>query len=531
MIIMEDPKLTVLITTSGKGTRLGNLTSFTNKSLVRIGKKPALSYIIESYPRNTEFVITTGYYGSHVSQFLQIAHKDRDIKIVNVDRYEGDGSSLLASMFAAKHLLQKRFVFHCCDSIISQSESLELNENWCFSSKSKSAEHYRTHDVRDGDVVCIKEKGESYTELAHVGVIGVKNYKEFWKNAENLIKNFPNDQSLSDCHVVNNLIKSGFKFKSRSCEWLDIGNIKSLQDARKNINDKFEILDKDDESIFIFDEKFVVKFFHNVNSVTNRVERLKQLGKFGPKLIAHTENFYSYEYIKGIEASKIKSEQELTRLINDLFDNFWIYQNQDYNFQNSVRKFYIDKTIDRAELFYNKSSFRDQTVYVNGKKIDKLSDLIKRIPDEVLVTLYSYRFHGDLVLDNIIVGDKTKLIDWRQDFCGNISDGDIYYDLAKFNHSLVINHEIVSKGLFTYQENNKSKTKSVSVDILQKHLHSSFKNKFKEIVESKNLCYNKVELISALIWINMSPLHDIEFGKFLYYFGLYKLNEAIDKLQ
>ena len=36
----------VLITASGLGSRLGNLTKFTNKGLVRIGKKPALSYII-----------------------------------------------------------------------------------------------------------------------------------------------------------------------------------------------------------------------------------------------------------------------------------------------------------------------------------------------------------------------------------------------------------------------------------------------------------------------------------------------------
>ena len=40
----------VLITTSGIGSRLGNLTEYTNKGLVRVGKKPSISYIIESYP-------------------------------------------------------------------------------------------------------------------------------------------------------------------------------------------------------------------------------------------------------------------------------------------------------------------------------------------------------------------------------------------------------------------------------------------------------------------------------------------------
>ena len=53
----------VLITASGLGSRLGNLTKFTNKGLVRIGKKPALSYIIESYPDDVEFVVTLGHYG------------------------------------------------------------------------------------------------------------------------------------------------------------------------------------------------------------------------------------------------------------------------------------------------------------------------------------------------------------------------------------------------------------------------------------------------------------------------------------
>ena len=47
---MDVSKTTVLITTSGTGNRLGNLTKFTNKSLVRVGEKPSISYIIESYP-------------------------------------------------------------------------------------------------------------------------------------------------------------------------------------------------------------------------------------------------------------------------------------------------------------------------------------------------------------------------------------------------------------------------------------------------------------------------------------------------
>ncbi len=62
----------VLITTSGLGSRLGNLTDYTNKCLVRVADKPAISYIVESYPKDTKFIITLGHYGNHVRQFLQL---------------------------------------------------------------------------------------------------------------------------------------------------------------------------------------------------------------------------------------------------------------------------------------------------------------------------------------------------------------------------------------------------------------------------------------------------------------------------
>ena len=102
---MDVSKTTVLITTSGTGNRLGNLTKFTNKSLVRVGEKPAISYIIESYPKDTEFVITTGYYGNHIKQYLKLAYPEKSFTFCDVDRFEGNGSSLLYSMYCGLYLL------------------------------------------------------------------------------------------------------------------------------------------------------------------------------------------------------------------------------------------------------------------------------------------------------------------------------------------------------------------------------------------------------------------------------------------
>ena len=100
----------VLITTSGIGSRLGEITDFTNKSLVRIGNQPVLSHIIESYPLDTEFVITLGHFGSHVKQFLLLAYPDKNFEFVHVDKFKGEGSSLGYSLLQAEEKLQCPFL-------------------------------------------------------------------------------------------------------------------------------------------------------------------------------------------------------------------------------------------------------------------------------------------------------------------------------------------------------------------------------------------------------------------------------------
>ena len=88
----------VVITCSGLGSRLGEYTEYTNKSLVRVGKKAVISHIIDSYPAYTNFVITLGHYGDHVKQYIDIAHPELKVEFVNVENYHGKGSSLGRSL-------------------------------------------------------------------------------------------------------------------------------------------------------------------------------------------------------------------------------------------------------------------------------------------------------------------------------------------------------------------------------------------------------------------------------------------------
>lgn len=538
---MDANKKTVLITTSGTGNRLGELTKYTNKSLVRIGKKPAISYIIESYPDNTDFVITTGYYGDHVKQYLKLAYPNKNFTFCNVDKFEGKGSSLLYSMYCAKQHLQTPFIFHACDTVLAEKPAIEQphvvypynDVNWCASAYTTHSEHYRTHKLLQGvpRIVGIDEKGSSENTHGHIGISRIKDYELFWNITEDLLNNFVEDQSLSDCHVINKMIETGAVFEPwfiATKNWLDIGNISSLNHARENIPDKFHILDKNNESIFIFNNS-VIKFFHDKKVITHRVERLKYLKSLGPKLQNYTENFYKYEYINGTEASHIVNVYEFKKLLNNL-NEYWTPIETNESFVEKTKKFYVDKTKERATQFLTTNKIKDQAVFINGILIPKFSDLLNELPLDLITTDKKYYFHGDCVLDNLIITPENavRFIDWRQDFCGDTNGGDIYYDLGKLLHSLTINHDIVSKNLFSYKESEVNGVKHIQVDILRKASHVEFEKIFIKFASDNNFDIKRINIIKSLIWINMSPLHHYPFNHFLYYYGLLNLNNVIN---
>ena len=140
---MEEYK--VLLTTSGIGSRLGTLTNFTNKSLVRISDKPAISHIIEYYPKNIPFVVTIGHFGSYVRQFLKLAYPDRDFTFVDIDKFEGPGSSLGYSILQAKNELQCPFIFHASDTILTKNDiPIGVDSNWCVGSHQDDSSQYST---------------------------------------------------------------------------------------------------------------------------------------------------------------------------------------------------------------------------------------------------------------------------------------------------------------------------------------------------------------------------------------------------
>lgn len=510
----------VLLTTSGLGSRLGNLTKFTNKSLVRVGDKPVISHIIESYPQDVEFVVTLGHYGSHVKQYLTLAHSDRNITFVEVDNYMGEGSSLLYSISLCEEHLQCPFVFHACDTLLPKDyiSCIDFSTNWSIGGVGDNSQSYRTLNCLNGKISSINEKGEQNFDYVYVGVSGFKDYQSFWSACKSILKSVKTSD-LSDCHVIRKM--NDFSVVSLD-DWYDIGNIDALKRTRSKIKGTIRVLDKEDENIFVFKD-FVIKFLHNKKICYDRVLRSKSLSGLTPKLLDSTENFYKYEYVVADLLSDSINRIKFSKLLNWAKENLWVSKEQK-NFYDNALSFYKNKTLMRIEKFLDKHNLSDEVDYINGIEVPKIRDLVSQINFEDIIGKEPTGFHGDFILDNILTSESFTLIDWRQDFNGIIESGDMNYDLAKLNHNLVLNHDMLYHNYFEIDF-----SKGITCDVHVKKSLIECKDILKTFCEENDINFNSIEILTALIWINMSPLHEHPLDMFLYYFGKYNLFLALSK--
>lgn len=525
-MIMKD-QLDVLITCSGLGSRLGEITNYTNKSLVRIGARPALSWIIDSYPIDVRFVLTVGHYADHVRQYVSMAYPNRIIDVVDVDKFEGKGSSLAYSMLCAKSRLKKEFVFHACDTITDVHTNTEENCVWV-SKENDSTGNYRTVLLDGARLKHIQEKGDTASSEAYIGKCYIKDYKQFWNSLEDVYAaKGLEDSSLSDCHAINSMLHNGLGFEvKKSNEWTDIGNLASLAQARKKNRENINVLDKPEESIFFIEDK-VIKFFYDEKIVDSRVKRTKYLSGTTPPIVAFSKNFYAYTKADGEILSRHKNfnDKIMMNLLDWADQRLWKSRST-LDHSNTCKEFYVEKTKGRIKKYLSDRRIEDKTTSINGTFVPDAMSLIDQAQSVLLNDCRASLFHGDFILENILMDSHGHftLLDWRQDFSGELQFGDAYYDISKLNHNLTVNHDIINEGLYNYKNDVHG---NVSVDIMCSKKLLDAKEVLLKFCDNSGYNRKKVELLTAIIWINMSPLHDKKFGDFLFNFGKYNLLRAI----
>ena len=262
---------TVCIPTAGTGSRLGTATKYLNKSLVQINNKPIISHIIENFDERASFVIAVGHKGKDVKDYLDFAHPTLNITTVDIDPFEGPGSSLGKTLSLTESYLQEPFIFCSCDTITNEFP-FNLDSNWLGWDLVKDNSSYRTLTINEqNNIEAIHEKLESESQKAYIGLAGIKDYKIFWENFNNINEKIRSKGEVSGFNLEN------MNFEGVKFEWFDTGNPYQLSKARNKFKtNEVSVLPKENEKIWFTNTK-VIKFSTDKNFITKRVGREKLL--------------------------------------------------------------------------------------------------------------------------------------------------------------------------------------------------------------------------------------------------------------
>jgi NDP-sugar pyrophosphorylase family protein len=514
--------MNVLIPTSGTGSRLCHFTKYTNKSLVKVGDRYAICHIIESYPEDTRFVITLGYYGNHVKDFLDLAYPTKQIEYVWVDLYEGEGSSLGYSILKASHLLQCPFVFHCCDTI-NMEPIRACTNNTLYVSKNDDSKSYATICTTNVTISAVQEKGATNFDYIYNGIAYIHDYTIFWSTLNKLYADNLYNQSLSDIHVYQSMVHTHrFNFHVLDKVY-DTGNLTSYSNLQDYFPSSYSILDKSNESLCFFKDR-VIKFINDKDINTKRVLRGKSLGELAPTILESRDNFILMRFVNGTILSEYKGYGELSRLLNWAQTHVWIHPITDERFMESCHNFYYKKTIDRISKLPDLDS---EKMIVNSINVGSILSLLDKIEYTQLYTSTFTQFHGDFILDNIIrePNGSYKLLDWRHEFDKEIYSGDCYYDLAKLHHNIIFNHKNIVNNLYTIEEDKDT----IYVDLKCNYMLMRQLNDYTKFIQENKYNEYKIKVLTALIWLNMAPLYEGSLRTFLFYFGKFNLYLAIQE--
>jgi len=510
-ISWEHAKPVVCIIAAGTGSRLGDMGKICHKTLLPLNNKAIISYLIEKFD-DCDIVIAIGYLKEQIREYVNLFHSDRNIKFIEVDTYSGGGSGTAHSLECCRQELQKPFYFCVSDFYTTNDiqNSGFLQKNWISISDTNEPDKYSTVKVTNGVIEKLIDKDQNGYDKAFTGIFYMYDYELFW----NQFDKYVNDRK-SVIDVFKDIKK--FNFEAKRIDMSDMGSC-SLY---------FELLDKyEGKNLHLHKKKYENKYIKDdifikageKNKINKLFSRYQHLQEHVPKLLFKGDHFYSYEYFPGKTLYEINNKQTYLEFLAWFEYNFCKKISASMEYKHYAREFYYNKTNNRVTLFKsnNDFSYLDNINVINDKRILKLDDYLNQIDWEDLYNIIPTRlFHGDLQFDNIIYdGTDFKLIDWREDFGDNIECGDLYYDFAKLYGGMILNYSKMKNNKnFSFIINDhsavlKNYDDEILIDILN--------NEMVSLIKRNNLDQKKIKLLTAIIFLNMSPLHVNNFDKFVF---------------
>ena len=511
---MKIIKTTVVIPTAGYGSRMGNYTKDLNKALLPFKDKPVLAHIIDSFSKDSKFIIPVGYLKEQIIDFCTVAYSDRDITFVHVDDWTSDKSGTGYTLLQCKDFINSPFWYVPCDTYFEQSVIEVVRNKDCYFVKSvpeKDTHLYTMFDKNNSfHIHDIKFKESTpATWSAFTGLMYIVDYDDFFTRLE---------QSNSNEFI--GIIKLGSDTALLST-WLDFGN-PDVYKTELSKSQKFDFTKKD-ELTYICNNR-VVKWWLDNSVAKKKYDKVSANPNVFPSNCQHSGNYIAYDFFPGKTLYEFNNPVAFAELLNWLEKSVW--KPVDADIQQAAIEFYKTKSLQRIAKFLEKYPNIKNVTNIDGVAVKDYTYYLNKIDWEYLATVTRPGFlHGDLQFDNIVISDsgEFKIIDWRHEFAGIVEYGDIYYDLAKMAGGFIINYANIKEHNFNIEIDNNNVTLSIpNID----HI-TSYQRKLKEFILKNEFDYDKVQQLIPIIFWNMSPLHSAPFDLFLWYLGIKLFEENL----
>ena len=508
------------ILAAGRGTRNNHIVGL-HKALLPLENKPVISHIIDKLDKSVEIVIAVGYKSEQIKTYMSLVHSDKKITYIDVDNFDGIGSGPGYSLLCCKQELQEPFVFTSVDTLVGEDiDLMSIDENWLGVSPVEKEDSLNYCLVNGSKYLDNLYYGTG--DSAYIGMAGIYDYESFWDSLEN-------HKIVKDEYQVIHGFDGLEHMKLINFTWYDTGNNQSYIETKKVFcNDV--VANKSDEAIFI-DNKKVIKYFDDNQKVSKRIKRAEYLNGNSPKIESVNDNMYAYDFVKGDLLSNIYDESLMWEFLSYCKSNLWLHTEKNNTFLDNCKEMYETKTKSRVKSLSGTEI--DNIKTVNGIEVKPIEEMLDDIDwSKFYADSIPTLFHGDLQPENILFDFEKKkfvLIDWRQQFGDSLKVGDVYYDLAKLYHAIMINGQTILQDMFDCKINGNE----ASVSFYAKSNLVFLNEIFREFCHKNDYKWINVELLGILQYFSICTLYDNfkdgKYGKFLFLYGKYQLAKLINR--
>ena len=495
--------LTVLILAAGYGRRMGPFSRMVNKGLIPYDNKPLISHIMEKFDRDTKFVIACGHMGQQVKDYVSSVHTDKQVVYVDIPDYsEGNTGPATTIQHCAKHI-NGPFFWLSCDTLFDFDISKHLDHNWI-------GVHPVNSDIAQ-DYCWIEREGETIT--------AIKN-----KQPNNLaVDAFIGLMYCTDTTYIDNLravdAKEAYEGFGENLNlqahtvrgWKDFGTYDKWVELSRGLK---EVSFPKPNEIFYKDNGRIIKFTVDSTLTDRKANRALINTDVMPADIRRSGQFLSYKYVEGDIIYSLLTTELFDKLLNWSMEKLW-KPKWFPNTKDICKDFYYKKTQDRLNQFRVKYNDWSEPTVVNGVEVRPMEEYLKMIDWDSLFNNTKWAFiHGDFQFENVIYNpesDQFTCIDWRTDFGGD-SYGDMYYDLGKMLGGILLDYQAVKADKLEYREHNEIATlNDCSIPGCDNYVAQ-----LGDFCRTAGLDLDKVSLLVPIIYLNMSPLHEAPFDKYLF---------------